>query len=82
VICSDSFLSFLKTYEKKKKTHNMLSLILNSQFKSFHLVSSFVDDGQDILITEKYDKKSLHVMFLKCYYHLHHMVDHKIRFSN
>jgi hypothetical protein len=67
---------------KKKKTHNMLSLILNSQFKSFHLVSSFVDDGQDILITEKYDKKSLHVMFLKCYYHLHHMVDHQIRFSN
>jgi hypothetical protein len=67
---------------EKKKPHNMFSLILNSQFKSFHLVFSFVDHGQDILIIEKYDKKSLHAMFLKCYHHLHHVVDQEIRFAN
>jgi len=35
----DSFLSFLRTYEEKK-THNMLSLIVDQRFKSFHLVFS------------------------------------------
>jgi hypothetical protein len=37
----DYFLSFLKKYEEKK-AHNMFSLMLNPQFKSLHLVSSFV----------------------------------------
>jgi hypothetical protein len=36
----DSFLSFLKTYEKKK-TH-MLSLMFDPRFKNLHLVSSYV----------------------------------------
>lgn len=36
----DFVLSFLKSYEKKK-THNMLSLMLDPQFKTFHLVFSF-----------------------------------------
>jgi hypothetical protein len=45
-------------------------------------VFSFVDHGHDILIIEKYDKKSLHAMFLKCYHHLHHVVDQEIRFAN
>jgi hypothetical protein len=36
----DFVLSFFKSYEKKK-THNMLSLMLNPQFKTFHLVFSF-----------------------------------------
>jgi hypothetical protein len=46
----------------------MLSLILNSQFKSFHLAFSFVDHGQDIWL-------------LKYYHHLHHVVDQEIRFA-
>jgi hypothetical protein len=37
----DSFLSFLKNYEERK-AHNMLSLMLDPQFKSLRLVSSFV----------------------------------------
>jgi hypothetical protein len=43
----DSFLSFLRTYERRK-THNMFSLMLDSQFKNLCLVSSFVDHEQDI----------------------------------
>jgi hypothetical protein len=37
----DGFLSFLTKY-KKKKTHNMLSLMLNPKFKAFKLVHSFI----------------------------------------
>jgi hypothetical protein len=36
----DFFLSFFKSYEKKK-TQNMLSLMLDPKFKTFHLVFSF-----------------------------------------
>ncbi len=37
----NTFFSFLRTYEKKK-THNILSLMLDPMFKSFCLVSSYV----------------------------------------
>jgi len=37
----NGFLSFLTKY-KKKKTHNMLSLMLNPKFKAFKLVYSFI----------------------------------------
>jgi hypothetical protein len=36
----DGFLSFPTKYEKKK-THNMLILMLNPRFESFKLVASF-----------------------------------------
>jgi hypothetical protein len=36
----DSFLSFLKKFEKIK-THNKLSFMLNPRIKNLHLVSSF-----------------------------------------
>jgi hypothetical protein len=68
----DSFLSFLKKYEERK-THNMLSLMLDSQFKNLHLVSSFVGCEQGISIVQEYDRKSLQPMLLKCYHHLHHV---------
>jgi hypothetical protein len=54
----DFFLSFLKKYEEKKD-HNMFSLMLNPQFKSLCLVSSFVGCEKGIFIVEKYDQKSL-----------------------
>ncbi len=47
----DSFLSFLKTYEEKK-THNMLSLMLDLRLKSLHFVSSYVDKEQRAFIVE------------------------------
>jgi hypothetical protein len=37
----DYFLSFLKKYENRK-AHNMIYLMLNPRFKSFHIISSFV----------------------------------------
>jgi len=38
----DSFLSFLMKY-KNKKSHNMISLMLDPRFKNFHIISSFVE---------------------------------------
>jgi hypothetical protein len=54
----DSFLSFLRKYEKRK-AHNMFSLILDPWLKSLHLVFSYVGHEQGISIVEKYDWKSL-----------------------
>jgi hypothetical protein len=71
----DSFLS-LKKYEDRK-AHNMLSLMLDPRFKTLHLVSSFIGREQGKAIMEKYDKKSLFPTLLKCYYHLHPLVEIK-----
>lgn len=76
----DSFLSFLRRYEKRK-THNMFSVMLDSQFKNLRLVSSFVDHESGIWIVEKYDKKSLHPMPLNCYRHLHLVINYEIGFE-
>jgi len=73
----DSFLSFLRNFEERK-AHNMFSLKLDPRFKSFRLVSSFVGCEQGIFIIEKYDRKSLKPMFLKCYHHLHLMQNYDI----
>jgi hypothetical protein len=50
----DSFLSFLRKYEERK-THNIFLLMLDPQFKSLCLVSSFVGHEQCISVVEKYD---------------------------
>ncbi len=49
----------------------MLSLILDTRFKNLHLVSSFISLEQSKTIVEKYDRKTLYPMLLKCYHHLH-----------
>jgi hypothetical protein len=64
-----SFLSLLRKYEKKKP-HNMLSLMLDARFKNLHLVSSFIGSEQGVAIIEKYDARSLYLVFLKCYHHM------------
>jgi hypothetical protein len=69
----DSFLSFLKKYENKK-THNMISLMLNPRFKSLHIMSSFVGREQGVAIVEEYDRKTLYPMLMKCHDHLHPLV--------
>ncbi len=69
----DSFLSFLKKYENMK-VHNMISLMLNPRFKSFHLVSSFVGREQGVALVEEYERKSLCLMLVKCHEHLHPLV--------
>ncbi len=41
----DSFLSFLKKFDKRK-THNMLALMLDPRFNSLCLMFSFIDRDQ------------------------------------
>ncbi len=49
----------------------MLLFMLDPQFKSLCLLSSFVGREQDTFIIEEYDWKSLQRMLLKCYHRLH-----------
>jgi hypothetical protein len=70
----DSFLSFLRTYEKKK-TRNMLSLMFDHRFKTFRLVSSYLSKEQRMSIVEQYDKRALYLMLVKLYNHLHPIED-------
>jgi hypothetical protein len=70
----DNFLSFLKKFDEWK-AHNMLVLILNPKFKSFHLVFSFIGCDQGITIVEQYDTMSLYPMLMKCYYHLYPSIE-------
>jgi hypothetical protein len=51
----DSFISFLKKYEEKK-SHSMLSLMLDPRFLTFLLVSSLSDHKQGKAIVEEYEK--------------------------
>jgi hypothetical protein len=53
----DSFLSFLKVYDKRK-AHNMIFLMLDLRYKSLHIVSSFVGKEQGVALVEEYDRKS------------------------
>jgi hypothetical protein len=48
----DGFLSFFR----KKKPHNMLSLMLDPNFKSLRLVSSLIAQEHVVSIVEKYDQ--------------------------
>ncbi len=53
----------------------MYFLMLDPRFKTFHLMSSLIGNEHGKAIVEEYDKKSLFLMFLKCYYHLHPLVE-------
>ncbi len=48
--------------------------MLDPKFKTLCLLSSLIGCKQSKVIVEKYDKKSLFPMLLKCYYHLHSLV--------
>jgi hypothetical protein len=77
----DSFLSLLRTYEKKK-THNFLSLMLDLKFLKNCLVFSYVDKKQGVSIMEQYDKRALYPMLVKSYNHLHLVEDVVFSFAN
>jgi hypothetical protein len=49
--------------------------MLDPRSKTLRVVSSFIGHEQGKTIVEKYDKKTLFLMFLKCYYHLHPLVE-------
>jgi hypothetical protein len=68
-----------KTWSVKdvRKTHNKLSLVLDNKFESLKLIYSFISCEQGVAIIEKYHKRSLFLMFLKCYHHLHLLFEAK-----
>ncbi len=72
----DFFLSFLKVYDKRK-THNMIFLMLDPKYKNLCMISSFVGKEQGVIPIEKYDTKSLYPMLVKCHEHLHPLVESK-----
>jgi len=49
--------------------------MLDPIFKSLCLVSSFVGRKEGINIVDEYDRRTLYPMFLKCYHHLHPMIE-------
>jgi hypothetical protein len=51
----------------------MLSFILDFRFKSLKLVSFVIGQEHGVFIVEKYDKRSLFPMLLKCYHILYLM---------
>jgi hypothetical protein len=57
----DFFLSFLKVYDKRK-THNMISLMLNPRYKSLCIIYSFVGREQGGAFVEEYDKKKPYIL--------------------
>jgi hypothetical protein len=70
----NSFLSFLRTYEKKK-AYNMF-FMFDPRFKKLHLVSSYyVGKKQGVSIVEQYDRKALYSMLVTSYNHLHFIED-------
>jgi hypothetical protein len=53
----------------------MLALLLNFRFKSLRLVFSFVGQEKGVNIVDEYDSRTLYPMLLKCYRHLHLMIE-------
>ncbi len=66
----------------EKKTHNMLTLMLEPKFKSLRLVSSFINHDQGIIIVEQCDTMSLYPTFMKCYLHFHPLIKYDNGFTN
>jgi hypothetical protein len=49
--------------------------MLDLRFKNLCLVYTFVDWKEGVSIVDKYDRKTLYPMLLKCYHHLHPMIE-------
>ncbi len=49
----------------------MLSLMLDSTFKSLYLVSFVFGRKEHVSIMDECDRRTLYLMILKCYHHLH-----------
>jgi hypothetical protein len=77
----DFFLSFFKAYDKRK-THNMISFMLDPRYKSLYIISSFLKREQGVAFIEEYDRKSLYPMLVKCLEDLHPLVRSKTNFAD
>jgi hypothetical protein len=51
------------------------SLLINPRLKNICLVFSFIGYEYDISIAEEYDRKSIYLMLMKYYHHLHPLVN-------
>jgi hypothetical protein len=60
----------------------MLVLMLDARFKSLCLVFYFIDHDQIVTIVKQHDTMSLYPMFMKCYYHLHPLIEFDTSFAN
>ncbi len=49
--------------------------MLKERFKSLCLVFFFIGHDQGVAIVEQYDTMSLYPMLMKCYYHLHSLIE-------
>jgi hypothetical protein len=50
--------------------------MLSPRFKNLCLISSFVGREEGVNIMDEYDRRTLYPMFLKCYHHLHPMIEY------
>jgi hypothetical protein len=80
-IILDSFFNYFLKIEKRR-THNMLSLMLDPRFKNLKLISSLIGQEQGIFIVQEYDMRSLFPMLLQCHKHLHLVVEFDITNQN
>jgi uncharacterized protein with ParB-like and HNH nuclease domain len=76
VTCLTLSCNFKEDMKEKKLTK--LSSMLDSQFKILHLFG--VNKAFQLL--KSITKKSLYPMLLKCYHHLHLVIDCEIEFVN
>jgi hypothetical protein len=53
----------------------MVFVMLDPRFKNLRLVSSFVGQEEGVNIMDEYDRRILYPRFLKCYHHLHSMIE-------
>ncbi len=60
----------------------MLSFMLDPKFQNLCLMSFFIGCEQGVAIIEEYDARFSHPMFLKCYHHLHPVVESKNKFAD
>jgi hypothetical protein len=52
--------------------------MLDLRFESTHLVLFYIIYEEVVAIVKEYDKRSLYPMLIKCYNHLHHVLESKV----
>jgi len=66
----------------RKSFHNM-SLMLNLNFTTLCLILfRLVNHEGDVTIIEDFDKRSMYFMLLKCYYHLHLVLELEVSWED
>jgi hypothetical protein len=56
--------------------------MLDFKFENLHIISYFIGYEKKVNIVDKYDRRSLYLMFLKCYLYLHPMAEFEVGCAN